>query len=68
MWPFVDPNTKKKVRFEEDLAANKDGTLGPDALLKEVGGNLEVRFFQITTEVRHTMARFAIRHATWQGG
>lgn len=51
MWPFVDPNTKKKVRFEEDLAANKDGTVGPDALLKEVGGNLEVCFFQITTAV-----------------
>lgn len=42
MWPFVDPNTKKKVKFEEDLGSNKDGQVGPGSLLKEVGGSMEV--------------------------
>jgi hypothetical protein len=40
MWPFVDANTKKKVRIEMDIAAA--GDIAKDELLRECGGDLEV--------------------------
>lgn len=40
MWPFVDANTKRKVKFEADII--KDGDVAAEDLLKECGGNLEV--------------------------
>lgn len=40
MWPFVDPVTKRKVKFEEDLTAG--GEVDNAGLLKEVGGEMEV--------------------------
>lgn len=42
MWPFVDANTKKKVRFGEDIVAS--GEVDPGELLKECGGDLEVSY------------------------
>jgi hypothetical protein len=41
MWPFVDANTKKKVRFGEDIVAV--GDVHADQLLKECEGDLDVR-------------------------
>lgn len=45
MWPFVDPVTKRKVRFEEDITAG--GAVDKGTLLKEVGGDLEVGAGQV---------------------
>lgn len=40
MWPFVDPNTKKKVKFDVDVV--QEGDVEPEMLLKECGGNVNV--------------------------
>jgi hypothetical protein len=40
MWPFVDANTKKKVRIEVDIVAT--GDIHADELLSECGGEVEV--------------------------
>lgn len=40
MWPFVDPLTKKKVKFGTDIVA--DGDVASGLLLKECGGELDV--------------------------
>jgi hypothetical protein len=40
MWPFVDPNTKKKVKFGTDPVA--DGDVGKEVLMKESGGDMDV--------------------------
>jgi len=41
MWPFVDPITKKKVRFGN---SGVNGEVDPDQLLVECGGNLNMSF------------------------
>lgn len=41
MWPFVDPITKKKVRFGN---SGVNGEVDPDQLLVECGGDLNVSF------------------------
>ncbi|KAK4688327.1 hypothetical protein P7C73_g1781, partial [Tremellales sp. Uapishka_1] len=46
MWPFVDANTKKKVRFGTD--AVKDGDVEYDQLLKESGGGLDLPYDHAT--------------------
>jgi len=44
MWPFVDPATKKKVRFSSvaDKTLVGDGTVEGGQLLRECGGELDV--------------------------
>ena len=46
MWPFVDPATKKKVKFGSAEGAEivKDGEVAEDQLLVECGGDLNVSF------------------------
>ena len=43
-WPFVDPNTKKKVKFGSTESGDliNDGTIDRSVLLKECGGDLDV--------------------------
>jgi hypothetical protein len=44
MWPFVDANTKKKVKFVDsaDKGIIKDGEVHADQLAVECGGDLDV--------------------------
>ena len=44
MWPFVDPATKKKVKFGNaaDKGLVSDGTVEETQLLRECGGGLDV--------------------------
>lgn len=44
MWPFVDPVTKKKVKFanSEDRSLVKEGEVDADQLLVDCGGDLDV--------------------------
>lgn len=51
MWPFVDPVTKRKVRFAasvEQFAAEEKELVQRPYLLKEAGGDLDVGFFSTT--------------------
>ena len=44
MWPFVDANTKKKVKFVDSAEKSiiKDGEVHADQLAVECGGDLDV--------------------------
>jgi hypothetical protein len=42
MWPFVDANTKQKVRFNTPEELGASGDVEEHVLLKECGGNLDV--------------------------
>ncbi len=46
MWPFVDPSTKKKVKFgsAEGREVVQDCHVEPSQLLKDCGGELDVCF------------------------
>ncbi|WWC86370.1 uncharacterized protein L201_001246 [Kwoniella dendrophila CBS 6074] len=46
IWPFVDPNTKKKVKFASTGANEivKEGLVDTKQLLKEAGGDLNVPY------------------------
>ncbi|WRT64254.1 uncharacterized protein IL334_001185 [Kwoniella shivajii] len=46
VWPFVDPNTKMKVKFAsaEDQELVKDGDIDANQLVKEAGGDLEISY------------------------
>ena len=42
MWPFVDANTKQKVKFCSPEELGKTGDIDREVLLKECGGDLDV--------------------------
>ena len=48
MWPFVDPVTRKKVKFgsSEVGELTRDGDVKKDQLLIECGGDLDVSIVQ----------------------